>query len=281
MSGPRQITIQVESTSGAKVGDPATTTTTANDSANQNAHAHHHGKPKKFNDVLNDLAKDAVSYETRDPIIMKLNNGDAHYDENSWLEDLIFYFRNNHEILSMLPCVGAHPKHPFTRCERFICSFVTWNLAFVLTCLLELLIDHSDYKYWVELIVGGILLSLYGMALRQIAQCSCVQSNKIMKGVRKTAELASITILCQCFCHGLCLFIIGMILVSFVMPEMMNEQSDVGVSPSSSSNLAFDTAGFTARVLGAKITDSLVSSPIILFLLFNCKRRSEMAKLRK
>ena len=68
MSGPRQITIQVESTSGAKVGDPATTTTTANDSANQNAHAHHHGKPKKFNDVLNDLAKDAVSYETRDPI---------------------------------------------------------------------------------------------------------------------------------------------------------------------------------------------------------------------
>jgi hypothetical protein len=227
---------------------------------------------------------DFQSHEHRDPIIAKLNNGDTHYGNNGWCADFFFYVRNNHELLSMVPCIGAHPKHPFSKCERLLVSFVTWTLAFLLACIWELSIDDLDTKYYVNIIVGGIMLTFYGMFLRALAQCSCVQSDKTMKGVRKSAECVGSIMLCQCLCHGICLLIIAIVLVTTLIPDKYQFDVNTNVvfnSPSPSSAAAFDSAAFTAQILGSKISSLAVTSPIILFLTFNCKRRREMAKLNQ
>ena len=62
-----------------------------------------------------------VSKEIRDPIIMKLNKGHTHYDENGWFTDWLFYMCNNHSLLAL--CF-AHRLHPYSRCQRITVAFV-------------------------------------------------------------------------------------------------------------------------------------------------------------
>ena len=228
--------------------------------------------------ILHDAKQDFVSKELRDPIIQKLNRNDTHYDDNNYVLDLFFYMRNNHPFLSLF-CV--HPKHPYSQGKRFLVSFVTWSLAFLLAALWELIDSGADHFYY-QTIISGFLLFLFGTFLSVTAQCSCTQSDKVMKGVRNTASCVSSVLLCQCCCLGLCFAIAGILLV--VRPWQTQTPSVTVLSPSSSSNSGssadkFDATHFVENFLGAKVMDYVLWSPLLLTATFHCKRGREMAKL--
>ena len=177
--------------------------------------------------ILHDAKQDFVSKELRDPIIQKLNRNDTHYDDNNYVLDLFFYMRNNHPFLSLF-CV--HPKHPYSQGKRFLVSFVTWSLAFLLAALWELIDSGADHFYY-QTIISGFLLFLFGTFLSVTAQCSCTQSDKVMKGVRNTASCVSSVLLCQCCCLGLCFAIAGILLVvrpnlSALLPLLLDDEGE-------------------------------------------------------
>jgi hypothetical protein len=281
MAQPQHTTINVTSTPAVGVGVGVATVSTANRTPTENPiRAQNKKAPGGLN--FSNFKEEFTSHEHRDPIIIKLNNGDAHYGDNSWLADFCFYTRNNHPLLSILPFCGAHPLHPYSKCERLNIAFVTWTLAFLLSALFERFIYDEDTRYYTSIIVGGIILTLYDIFLTSIAQCSCVQSDKVMKGVRKTAEGIGMMMMVVCCCHGLCLAVFAILVLAFFFSK--DVLLDLAASSPSSSNISMgvwvkphaDT--FTQNFFAAKFSDLFLMSPMLMLLIFSYKRRSEMAK---
>ena len=287
MAQPQNVTINVTSTPavGVNVGISSTTPqqpsrTTANPpTVNHKTHS----SPGVMN--FSDLKSEFNSHEQRNPIIMKLNSNDAHYGNNGWLADFWFYSRNNHRLLSLLPFCGAHPLHPFTKCERLNISFVTWTLAFLLTACFERYIQDADTRYYVSFFVGGIVLTLYDIILTEIAQCRCVQGDKVSKGVRFTAQVGSAIMMLGCCCHGLILAVAAILVLTLAFSSSSSSSSSILTpSPSSSSSSGMNVfvvphaATFTTNFFAAKLCDLFVTSPLLLLFMFSCKRRREMTR---
>ena len=109
------------------------------------------------------------------PVILeRLQAGHAVYSQ-SFASDFWLFLKNNHLIFSLF---FAHPKHPFSACERRVCLTCSLALGFGITCLLTLSKDDVDAATLtiMTIMLGGILQGVYDTLLKIFATCSCVQS---------------------------------------------------------------------------------------------------------
>jgi hypothetical protein len=131
--------------------------------------------------MVKDSAKKVLSEDNvrRLPeVVERLQSGHAVFSQ-SFRSDLWLFLKNNHLIFSLFL---AHPKHPFSPCERRVCLTCSLALGFGLTCLFNLMRGDdgegvSDAAVAaVTIVIGGALQGIYDTLLKLFATCSCVQS---------------------------------------------------------------------------------------------------------
>jgi len=132
-------------------------------------------------EMVKDSAKKVLSEDNvrRLPeVVERLQSGHAVFSQ-SFRSDLWLFLKNNHLIFSLFL---AHPKHPFSPCERRVCLTCSLALGFGLTCLFNLMRGDdgegvSDAAVAaVTIVIGGALQGIYDTLLKLFATCSCVQS---------------------------------------------------------------------------------------------------------
>ena len=145
----------------------------------------------------------------------------------------------------------------------------TWSLAFILAVCWEAS-GWFGLSIW-AIVVSSILLTVYGVFLAVVAQCSCCQSDNTMTGVRNAGHCLSSTILCVCFCHGLCFLIGGILWITY-------GTFDPSLSPSAAP-VAFSGPHFTLNFLSSKVGSYLFMDPLMMTVIFGYKRSCEMKKI--
>lgn len=133
-------------------------------------------------EMVKDSAKKALSEDNvrRLPeVVERLQSGHAVFSQ-SFRSDLWLFLKNNHLIFSLFL---AHPKHPFSPCERRVCLTCSLALGLGLTCLFNLMRGDDDGEgvsdaavAAVTIVIGGALQGIYDTLLKLFATCSCVQS---------------------------------------------------------------------------------------------------------
>jgi hypothetical protein len=123
--------------------------------------------------MVKEVAKSAMRARELPILVERLQAGHAVYSQ-SFISDTWLVLKNSHLIFSLF---FAHPKHPFSACERRICLSCSLALGFGITCLIALMNDSvtGGTLIAVTVLLGGLLQGVYDALLRIFATCSCVQ----------------------------------------------------------------------------------------------------------
>ena len=236
------------------------------------------------------------------PTKHRLNQGKVHFGpsypgtgDGSYSSDLKLYFRNNHALLALC-CV--HAEHPFSTAGHWVVFFVNFSSAMLLAGLWELLFSPAgpiwsvgnaatlaSVQYWVELVVGGIILTAYGVITPIFAQCKCFQET--YSNVRKAAMWSRFAVLAVCCMQAICCFIIGGVIAGVLSANgaaLDDKRNDIMERPNMTAPSAYveappwDFDHFWLAWLGAQSMSWFVFSPLMLLVSFHFARRKEIAK---
>ena len=222
------------------------------------------------------LQAELTATETRDHIVLKLNNGDVHYADNTFLQDFYFYMCNEHYVLGT--CL-AHRLHPYRRWQRAAFLFVNLNLGFLQAVVFEFIYDDTA-RYWASLLAGSLVLSVQGALLRAIAQCACLQGNSVYTWVRKCGNACGNSVVVSCAFLSVALlwlaaWLLGQLPFHYSKEEvwalnLTTEQQNSYVEES------WNSGAFLFKFCQALLLSWLLTSPIISLLYFVPYRRDEL-----
>lgn len=142
-----------------------------------------------------------------------------------WVEDLLFYFQNEHTVLSMW---RGHALHPFDRFDRrcyFACvvCFSLFMSAYVQNSHPESE-DRVMYGFW--LLFSSVLLVVYDYGLRFIATSPCMQHGGSLYGCLPCCRDCCI----DCGRQGLYVCVIGSL--GFLIAAIVLAMHAEDISPS-------------------------------------------------